>query len=142
MLVTDCHGIVSDYRVYLVVAPKTHLVIAADRGAAALDAATQAEPKITAAIAEAETLPKLISPDKVADAKAKDADLLAKVADATAQLEGVADQLVSITPQQYDDGSAAPIIQSARTKLQAVRSDLEAARSDLQAIRTDLTPAS
>lgn len=139
-LVADCRAIVSQYRIYLVLAPKTRLVIAADRGLAATDAATKAEPRITDAIAKAEGLPALIPADKVADAKARDADLVAKVADASSRMSGLADQLVPLTAQQYNDGTAGPIIDNARQALEAARTDLVNARADLRTIRADLTP--
>jgi len=134
---TDCRKIVSDYRVYLLLAPKTRLVIAADRGLAATAAATQAEPKVDAAISHAAGAG--VPAAQVADAQARNADLKAKVADATTQLDGLADQLVPLTAQQYDAGTAGPVLAGARTRLQATVADLKGARADLVAIRHDLT---
>jgi hypothetical protein len=134
---SDCKRIVSDYRVYLLLAPRTHLVIATDRGLAATAAATQAEPKVDAAISDAAAAG--VPAAQIADAQARNTDLKAKVADATGQLSGLADQLVALTPAQYDAGTAGPVLAGARTHLQATVADVKAARADLVAIRHDLT---
>lgn len=132
----DCKRIYTDFRVYLLLVPKTHLVIGDDRALAAVSTLQSAEPKIEQVIDDAAHLG--VPQDRVADARAKFADLKSQVDAAQTHAGGLADELVALTPSQINDGTAQPVLTRDRDQLKSSASSLHQARADLQAILTDL----
>lgn len=132
----DCKRIVTDYRVYLLVAPTVHLVNGADAALSAVENFGDANAKLTDAIAAAEG--RGVDAAKVADAKAKQADMNAKVADAQAKAAPVAGTVVPLTPADINAGTGQAVLTSARSDLQAAKQSLQAARADLGAAVADL----
>jgi hypothetical protein len=123
----DAHEMVDDFRVYVVMAPETDLVIANDAPTGAL------EPAISGWIQYAQAHGKNVS-----DAQAAFADYQAKVTAAQSlTTAGQSATLLALTPQGYP-GNASVILQ-ARTNLANARNDLYAARGDLAKIIHDLS---
>ena len=126
---SDCHLIVSDYRVYELEQPKIHLVLAADR-LTALDAKiTALEPKLQALINAA-------SGEKKTQAQAALNDIEASVSKSQAALSGVVAGIINLDPAQYPNFTG--VLKSARDSVQAARSDLDGVRGDIQKIRDTL----
>jgi hypothetical protein len=129
----DIAKIVSNYRVYVLVAPQVHLVIAADAVLATRTKFADINTKLAARIATAKTAGK--------NTDAAQADLNAMNAAVTAAV-GLAGplpaQLLPLTPAQYNGGTAGPILTSARSSLTTARSDLKNAVADAKACRAAL----
>lgn len=123
----DAQVIVTGYRVFVLVAPRTHIVIAADidsAGAARLSAVAD---KLDAAIAQAQAKGKDVS-----GAKASLADMRAKVADAKAKAGAVPDSVLPLTPAGYPGNK--PTLVAARDSVQTARGDLRTAIADARAV--------
>jgi uncharacterized phage infection (PIP) family protein YhgE len=122
-LINDARSIVSAYRVYLLVEPKVHEVLAADRMLAVVDAFDtvfgRVDNKVTADADKA----------LLADAKALLADAKAKVADAQSKAQGVPGAVLGLQPAGYPGNR--PALQSARDSLRTGRQDLVGARQDV-----------
>ena len=130
---TDITKIATEFRVYLVVAPQTHLTIAADGVLASQSRFTQINTNLAARIAKAQAAGK--------DVTAAQADLDAMnkhEADAVALATGLPAKLLALTPAQYNAGTAGPVIASARTSLTTARNDLKSAVASAQACRAAL----
>jgi hypothetical protein len=119
----DLHAIVDDYRVYVLVAPKVHLVLAAGRISDLTGLFDAVATKIQKAIDDAKAAGK-----DTAAAEAALADLKAKVAAARGAATGVAASVLPLTAGGYP-GNRATLL-SARDALRTARTDLRAARSD------------
>ena len=115
-LTTDARSIVSAYRVYLLVEPKVHEVVASDRMLAVVDAF--------------ETVFGKIDNKVTADSdKALYADAKAKVADAKAQAQSVPGTVLDLMPLDYPGNR--PSLLSARDALRTGRQDIATATQDL-----------
>lgn len=126
---TDIGKIAPDYRVYLLVVPKTHLVSAAD-GAAKTSARF---------VPLASELQNLINQAKddgkdVTAAQAKLDDLKAKVGQANGLIAPVVGTLMPLSPADWNSGAAKPVLQSARQTLHSARALLVDARQDAHQI--------
>lgn len=138
-LKVSCPKIVNDYRVYLLLVPQVHMVVAADAGNAAIDDFNKATSLLQKAINAASTHG--VDPAKVADAQARSADAQAKITDAKAKVDPVVAELVALTPADINNGSAQSVLASAKAALAAARDDLKLARADLAAAVQDLHKA-
>ena len=130
-LKADVKSIVTDYRVYLLTVPKTHLVIGADTelaAAAKLDqVAARLQTKIDAAAAAGK--------DVTAAQGHLDA-MKAKVGEVRAAASGVPDSVLPLVPQDYPGNK--PALEAAQTSLKTGRSSLQSARELARQVVTDL----
>ncbi|MGH2465896.1 MAG: hypothetical protein ACRDGI_10585 [Candidatus Limnocylindrales bacterium] len=121
--------IAPDYRVYLLVVPKTHIVAAAD-GAAKTSArfvplASELQNLINQAKADGKD---------VTAAQAKLDDLNAKVSQANGLISPVAGSVLPLSPANWNSAAAKPIMQAARQSLHRARNLLVDARQDAHRI--------
>lgn len=114
--------IVSRYRVYVLVVPKTHIVIAADRIAFIASALTSLESKLEAAANKAPA-----GSDTDA-AMAALADMAKQIKAATGAVSGVADSVLALEASGYPANRS--ILLSARADLVTARTALRAARAE------------
>ncbi len=129
----EVRQIATDYRVYLLLVPKTHLVIAADREVAAQQIFDKVSDRLSAAIQKAK--------DAGKDVTAAQADLdkmNAAVAQAVALASPLPAQLLPLTPAQYNAGTAGPVLLSARSAVLQARDLLRQAKADAEACRDAL----
>ena len=110
----DLRDIVTQYRVYLLMDPKVHLVIGADRVLAAADAFDKVFAKLDG---------------KPGVDQAKLADAKAKVAEARKLAGAVPGAVIPLQPPDYPGNR--PALLSARDSLRTARQDLRAARVDV-----------
>ena len=133
VLRADVKKIATDYRVYLLVAPKVNLVNGADGVLATKATFDKVNTALTARIAAAKAAGK--------DVAAAQADLDAMNA-AVTQAMGLAAPvpaaLLPLTPAQYNAGTAGPVLKSSRAALVQARGLLQSARKDAQACRDAL----
>jgi hypothetical protein len=133
VLRADVKKIATDYRVYLLVAPKVNLVNGADGVLATKAMFDKVSAALTARIAAAKAAGK--------DVAAAQADLAAMNA-AVTQAMGLAAPLpaalLPLTPAQYNAGTAGPVLKSSRAALVQARGLLQSARKDAQACRDAL----
>jgi hypothetical protein len=125
--VTDGRTVVTDYRVYLLLVPQTHLVAASDTGTYAAGQLAAAEPKVQAAIDA------LTDPQEEATAQAKLDDMTARVQAATSALGGVDDGMLALKPA--DIPSQLATIDGYRAKVASAHEDLRRALADAKALR-------
>jgi len=132
-LKADIARIATDYRVYLLVGPKVHLVSGADGVVASQATFTKIDTNLAARIAAAKAAGK--------DTTTAQTDLDAMNA-AVAQAVGLATPLpatlLPLTAAQYNAGTAGPVLNSARTALVQARDLLRSAIQDAKACRTAL----
>jgi hypothetical protein len=125
--VTDGRTVVTDYRVYLLLVPQTHLVAASDAGTYAAGQLAAAEPKAQAAIDA------LTDPQEKAAAQAKLDDMTSKVDAATTALDGVADAMLALKPA--DIPAQLATIDGYRAKVGTAHQDLRQAVADAKALK-------
>jgi hypothetical protein len=128
-LADDCRRIVDDYRVYVLLTPRVHLVIGADSAQSAVAALNSMVPKIDAAIAAA----KATGIDTSA-AESLLTDLKTKTAEADTLSASVLAAVSPLTPADYNAGTARPVLDHARADLAKAAADLVAARNDAREI--------
>jgi hypothetical protein len=123
----DCEKIVSDYRIYALRVPQTHLVLGFDTESAAIAKLDDAEQKLSAAIDDAAAHGK-----DTTHAAQLLSDMQAKLADATTQVSGKADAVIGLQPADWnaDHGVLTPYVGSFRS----ARIDLRAAAQDAKGI--------
>ena len=117
----------TDYRVYLLLVPQTHLVAATDTGTYAAGQLSAAEPKVQTAIDA------LTDPQEKASAQAKLDDMTAKVDAATTAMSGVADAMLALKPA--DIPAQLATIDGYRAKVASARQDLRQAIADAKALK-------
>ena len=122
---------VFDYRVYVVMTPQTHLTIVADDETFVEGVLAGLEPKISAAIQNAQSQGK-----DVAAAQSAFADFQKQVTAAQGATTGEAAQVLAQKPQGYPGNWT--VFRSARSNLGNARLDLHAALADARQIRSDL----
>jgi hypothetical protein len=121
----DLGKIVTDYRIYLLMVPKTAEVIAADTELAAVTRLDTLSTKLQARIDTAGAAGK-----DVTRAQAHLGAMDAKVAQVSPLVQGIPAAVLPLTPAQYDSGTAKPILTSSHTSLQGGRGLLAGARAD------------
>jgi hypothetical protein len=128
VLKTDLGKIATDFRIYLLMAPKVAEVIAAETELAAVGRLGTLQTKLEARIDAAHAAGKDVTRAQ------SDLDAMnAKVAQVSPLVQGVPAAVLPLTPAQYNGGTAAPILASSRTSLQAGRGLLAGARADARA---------
>lgn len=125
--VADGRTVVTDYRVYLLLVPQTHLVAATDTGTYAAGQLSAAEPKVQTAIDA------LTDPQEKASAQAKLDDMTAKVDAATTAMSGVADAMLALKPA--DIPAQLATFDGYRAKVASARQDLRQAIADAKALK-------
>lgn len=124
--VTDGRTVVTDYRVYMLLVPQTHLVAAADTGAYGAARLTAAEPTLQAGIDA------ITDPTKKAQAQAAFDDLVAQTKTAADDVAGVGDAMLALTPADMPAAQSQVTVQ--RSKVQAGRTALTTALKDAKTI--------
>jgi hypothetical protein len=132
-LKADCKEVVEGYRVYLVVVPRTHEVVASDALVSGAD-------KLSARVADLQTA------IDTAEANGHDvthdrellADLQAKVASAHDAAAGVPDTVIGLTAADWNGGTAKPALEAGHATLKTARQDLASALQDAKQIVQDL----
>lgn len=126
---TDIGRIAPDYRVYLLVVPKTHIVAAAD-------GSTKVAARFGPLASELQVLINQAKADgkDVTAAQAKLDDLNAKVGQANALIAPVAGKVLPLSPADWNSGAAKPVLQAARQSLHQARGLLVDARQDAHQI--------
>jgi hypothetical protein len=128
---TDGMTIVTSYRVYVVVDPKVHLTVAADRAESAGALFNDLSTKLATAINNAKANGKVVGNTQAAlDA------MNAKVTAAMNSAGPVPGQVLPLTPDGYPGN--VPTLRAARQALEAARQDLRAARADAATVLADL----
>lgn len=136
-IVQLCAEIATEFRVYLVVLPQTHLTVGADRVEAAVsngddliarfDEAVVAAEAAGADVAEAITL---------RDAAAAHLDA------AAAGIAGAADEVLTVTPDSYNSSSGATVIDDTRAAVRDAHGEIKAGiddgRAAIEALREAL----
>jgi hypothetical protein len=130
-LVPDDQSIVTAFRIYLLVDPKIHLSVAADRESVIAELLSDVDQVQTQKV---NALPP--TNPGVADAKAALADEGPKLADAINRSGQVAGTVGALQPAGYPANK--PTLQSNLTTLQQVRSELVQCRADAKRVQTDL----
>ncbi len=124
----DLRRIVTDYRVYVLVAPQVHLIIGADAEKTAIARLQTAAGKLADAVSKAKAAGK--------DVTAAQGDLDAmngKIAAAQATVSPIVATLLPLTPAQWNAGTASPVLWAARSDELSARAQLGAARADAAA---------
>ena len=124
--VTDGRTVVTVYRVYMLLAPQTHLVAASDTGAYGAARLAAAEPKLQTGIDA------ITDPTKKAAARAAFDDLVAQTKTAADDFAGVGDAMLALTPP--DMPGAQSSVTTERAKVQSGRSALTTALKDAKTI--------
>jgi len=128
---TDAQTIVTGYRVYLLEAPKVHLVIAADTETTTESLIGSVMPAIQTAINDSTT-----SAAEKAAAQAAFNDCTSQLASAQSASSGVVSEVIDLLPSGYPDNQ--PTLAAARGSVTTAKKNLEQCRTDINAIRTDL----
>jgi len=120
-----CKDIVYNFRIYVLRTPQVHLTIGGDAETAVVAKFQGIAPKLDAAIKSAQSKGK-----DVGNAPSLYADFTAKVADAAAKSNGASDNVIGLTVDQYNAGTAKPVLQTTYQNLVLGHGDLIAARQD------------
>jgi hypothetical protein len=125
----DAKSVVETYRVYLVMAPKVHLVIVADSITKITnsDKVADAEAKLQAGIDKKKNEGK-----DMTQAQADLNDMKAKIASARAAVASVSSSVINLQPTDYP--GSRPTIVAGRDSVRAGRADLRSARADARAV--------
>lgn len=124
-IVRMCATVAPDYRVYLVVLPQTHLTVAADRSQAAVVGGEAVIEKLNEAIAIAAA-----AGADVADAEMYRDEAVAHLASADAANDGVAATVLSVTPDSYNNGAGAAVLENGRSHMRTTHQELKSATED------------
>jgi hypothetical protein len=128
----DDQSMVNDYRVYLLVAPKVRLTIAADLESTAVGQLNTTADKLAAAIAAAKAAGK-----DTAQAEADLADMRTQTGAAGTAIAGKADALLAVSAGP-DATAIKNQVSPVRDAVRTARTDLRKALTDAKAIRTAL----
>jgi hypothetical protein len=129
-VVADAKAMVVDYRVFLVMSPQVHLVVAADTEASITSQLQALEASIAARIAAAQA-----KGTSVSAPQATFSDFEAKLSAAAQSSSGVSASVLSFTPASYPGCVAT--FQSDKAALEAGRTALEQAHADLRTLKDD-----
>jgi hypothetical protein len=132
-LKAHCREIVEGYRVYLVVVPRTHEVVAADAIVAGADRMSARVGDLATAIDAAEAAGRDVTHDRELLA-----DLQAKVAAARDAAAGVPDTVIGLTAADWNAGTAQPALEAGHATLAQARADLASALTSAKEIVQDL----
>jgi len=121
--------IAEDFRVYVLVVPKTHLVGGADAADKAVDRLTQLATRLQELIDKAKGNGK-----DVRNAQALLDDMKSKTSRADGLVSPVVGTIMPLSPADWNNGTAGPALGAARNTLHQVRELLAAARSDAKQI--------
>ena len=124
--VEDGRTVVTDYRVYMLLVPQTHLVAASDTGAWSASRLAATAPKLQTAIDT------MTDATKKAAAQAALDDLTAKTTAAGADYAGVGDVVLGLVPA--DMPAAQSTLTAQRAKVQAGHAAMTAALKDAKTI--------
>jgi valyl-tRNA synthetase len=124
----DVASIVTDYRVYALVAPKVRLVAAIDRLTVAADklSALQAQLRVKADAANKSAASGVSAEQQKVD------DMAKQITAAKAAIDGLNTKLIALQPTDYNANHAVLVDYRAKTK--AAFTDLKAARDDAKAV--------
>jgi len=122
-------SIATDYRVYLLVVPKTFLVGGADAIEKATLKLAQVADRLSAAIEQAAAAGK-----DMTEARALLALAVEDTGAAAAMVDGLADRLMPISPADYNAGPGKSALESGRSTLREARDLVRAARSNARQI--------
>lgn len=135
---TDVQSIVSDYRVYVLLLPKTRLVASADRFTAVENQLTQLSVKLQTKVDAAKTAGKDVTTMQVSLT-----DLKNKLADAQEKSTSVIAPLLALQPTDYNQNHA--VLVNYRNSLMAAHDGVMAARDDaksvIQALKGTASPS-
>ncbi len=120
-----CKDIVYNFRIYVLRTPQVHLTIGGDAETAVVTKLQGVAPKLDAAIKAAQA-----KGQDVGQAPSLYADFTAKLADAAAKSNGASDTVIALTVDQYNAGTARPVLQTTYQNLVLGHGDLIAARND------------
>ena len=119
----DTQKIYTDFRIYALVIPATHMTVAADA------LTNVAEPKLSEV---ATTLQNLITETGATAEQATLDDMKTQIAAAQTATSGLAAQLMGFTPAQWNANHE--LLSPSRAQLKTARTDLEKARQDAKSI--------
>ena len=128
VLKADLRKIATDFRIYLLMAPKVADVIAADTELAAVARLDTQASRLQARIDAKKAAGK-----DVTGAQADLDAMTAKVAQVSPLVAGIPAAVLPLTPAQYNAGTAKPILVSSRTSIRSARGLLVGARADARA---------
>lgn len=135
-LVRLCATVAPGYRVYLVVLPQTHLTVGADRSQAAVRAGNDVINTLDEALERAADAGVDIS-----EAQALRDQALIHLDAANAANDGVADAVLGVTPESFNDGDGAAVLNEARADLRTTHAELQAGSEDAAAAAAALRDA-
>jgi hypothetical protein len=127
----DVASIVGDYRVYVLMLPKTRMIASSDQTSIVEDKLGAINATLQAKLDTMKTAGK----DTTVMQASLD-DLKSKTADATTKTTGMSAQLLVLTPAQYDANHA--LLQPFHQSLEAAQVDLKAARDDASSVAASL----
>lgn len=136
-LATLCAEIATEFRVYLVVLPQTHLAVGADR----VDQATARGDELIAQLDSAIAAASDAGAD-ITTAQALRDEAAAHLAAATSSVAGAGDQVLTVTPASWNDGDGADVIAATRSAVRAAHAEIKAGIEDghaaIEAVRIAL----
>ncbi len=130
-LATDVKSIITDYRVYLLIAKKVGIIVAADSELAAADRLSDLATKLQDKINTAKT-----AGTDVTSMQALHDDMMTKINDAKAKANAVETAVLALQPNDYNENN--DVLSGPIANLKAGRQNLLAAKSDAQTIIDDL----
>lgn len=122
-----CAEIATEFRVYLVVLPQTHLTVAADRVDHATDRADTLIEAFDVAVEAA-----IEAGADVSDAVAYRDKAVAHVDAAEASVVGVADAVLAVTPASYNAGPGQTVISDTRAAVRGAHTEIKEGIADGQ----------
>lgn len=136
-LVRLCVSIATDYRVYLVVLPQTHLTVGADR----IDAAVTRGTELVATFDEAVEAAKDAGADVDEAVAFRDA-AVAHLDAADVAADGVGDEVLAVTPADWNAGPGQTVIEASRTAVRTghdeIAQGIEDGKAAIEALRAAL----
>ena len=140
-LASLCAEIATEFRVYLVVLPQTHLTVSADR----VDQAVVRGDELLAHLDEAIAAAAEAGADVTAAEALRD-DAAAHLASASAGVAGAADQVLTVTPSSWNDGDGQTVIENTRAAVRTahaeIKDGIEDGHAAIEAVRAALDAVS
>ncbi len=136
-LASLCAEIATEFRVYLVVLPQTHLTVSADR----VDRAVARGDELLAHLDEAIAAAAEAGADVTAAEALRD-DAAVHLASASAGVAGAADQVLTVTPSSWNDGDGQSVIENTRAAVRTahaeIKDGIEDGHAAIEAVRAAL----